>query len=500
MNSKVRVLVLLFSTILFNSCTQSSKQLFNQEVDVNIQLDSSVLSVSVIADSLDVPWEIAWGPDNWIWITEQKGIVSRINPTTGDKVDLLILENVWMKRTSGLLGMIVHPDQKEYPYVFVNYTFERDSQYFSRLERYTYKGDTLIEPKIIMEIPAGTGHNGSRLAFSGKDKLFWATGDIAKTGNAQDINNLNGKILRMDFEGNIPADNPIKDSYVWALGLRNVQGLVSASNGRLYASEHGDAIEDEINLIAPTSNYGWHNIEGMHDQDFEKEFAELHNAVEPIKSWTPTIAPAGLDYYSSDGIPEWKNALLLTTLKGKSLRVLKLSNDGSKVVGEDIFLEGIYGRIRDLCISPEGDVYISTSNHDWNPMSKPHADDDRILRIARVEKAVKSTLTAKDTALELESHNTGEVLYQKYCLACHKNNGKGLPGTFPSLANSPFVADEKSLIPKVLYGFEGEISMPGFNFLSNDELSKLLNYVRRSFGNKSDSLSSDEIQKYRKIN
>jgi len=130
-------------------------------------------------------------------------------------------------------------------------------------------------------------------------------------------------------------------------------------------------------------------------------------------------------------------------------------------------------------------------------MSDPHVDDDRILRIAKVDKASKVPLKVKDKTLELESHNTGEVLYQKYCLACHKNNGKGLTGTFPSLANSDFVNDEGSLIPKVLNGFSGDVSMPAFGFLTNEELSKVLNYVRNSFGNKADSLSNEDIQEYR---
>jgi mono/diheme cytochrome c family protein len=277
--------------------------------------------------------------------------------------------------------------------------------------------------------------------------------------------------------------------------LRNGQGLIDAPNGHLYASEHGDAIEDEINLIKPKGNYGWDVIEGMHDQDYENAYAKQHNAIEPLYSWTPTIAPAGLDYYNSDKIPEWENSLLLTTLKGKSLRVLKLNEQGDKVVDEKIYLENVYGRIRDICISPEGDIYISTSNRDWNPMIEPTAIDDRILRIARVEKAEKVPLKAKDMELEKLSHQTGEVLYQKYCLACHKLNGKGLEGTFPSLAGSKIVANAKDFIPFVLKG--SDKGMPSFKFLNDEELSKILNYVGGAWGNKTDSISEDEVEGFR---
>jgi mono/diheme cytochrome c family protein len=233
----------------------------------------------------------------------------------------------------------------------------------------------------------------------------------------------------------------------------------------------------------------------MHDQDYEKAYAKQHNAIEPLYSWTPTIAPAGLDYYNSDNIPEWKNSLLLTTLKGKSLRLLKLNEQGDKVVDEKIYLENVYGRIRDLCISPEGDIYISTSNRDWNPMIEPTAIDDRILRIARVEKADKTPLKAKDMELEKLSHQTGEVLYQKYCLACHKLNGKGLEGTFPSLAGSKIVANAKDFIPFVLKG--SDKGMPSFKFLNDEELGKILTFVGSSWGNKTDSISADEVERVR---
>lgn len=486
--------------VLFYGCGRSEIE-FEQKVDVNIQLEETALGVSVIADSLQVPWEIAWGPDDHIWITEQSGIISKINPVNGRKEVLLNLDKVWMRRTSGLLGMVVHPNQAKYPYVFVNYTLERDGDYFSRLERYTVKNDTLTNPHTLLEIPAGTGHNGSRLALADQeDRLFWATGDIARTGNAQDPLSLNGKILRLDFDGNIPSDNPNPDSYVWALGFRNIQGLVYAGNGNLYASEHGDAIEDEVNLLLPMKNYGWHNIEGFHDQDFEKEYAEVHHTIEPIKSWTPTIAPAGLDYYSSSTIPEWKSSLILVTLKGQGFRVLKLDDDGEKIIDEKIFLEKEYGRIRDLCISPSGDVYISTSNHDWNPMTEPDQNDDRILRIYKVDKVGEEVMFAKTEAETLEEQGTGEVLYQKYCLACHKGNGKGVGDVFPALAGSPIVANTDQLIPLVLNGYKGEIDMPSFKFMNNKELSKVLTYIRTQWGNEGGEISPEKIESFRSSN
>lgn len=493
---------------LFIGCfSKKPLQSFLQPVDNNLALDSTMLGISVIADSLDVPWEIAWGPDDWIWITEQKGIVSRINPETGKKYILLnITKDVWMKTTPGLLGMAIHPDQKKYPYVFINYTTQRDGKYFSRLVRYTSSRDTLINPKLLLEIPANLGHNGSRIAFSGRDKLFWATGDAQKDGYAQDSSSLNGKILRLNIDGSIPDDNPIQGSYVYARGFRNIQGLVMLPDGKLFTSEHGDAIEDEINLILPLHNYGWQQIEGFHDTEAETLYAAKHRTTEPVKSWTPTIAPAGLDYYFSEAIPEWGHSLLLTTLKGISLRVLKLNADGTSIGSENIFLENKYGRLRDICVSPSGDVYISTSNRDWNPSPGfPKAGDDRILRIAKVKKADHKPMTATHEETKSGPSPNGAVLYSQYCVSCHKEDGKGLKNTFPSLQGSELVSGDKdTLISLLLNGSKGNVrdrsytqQMPAFNFLKDIELAALLTHIRNSWDNKASEIKAEEVTKNR---
>lgn len=357
-----------------NSAIQ--KQGFSQPLDKALTLDSTLLEISVIVENLDTPWEIVWGPDDWIWMTEQKGVVSRVNPQTGEKRKLLTIDDVWQLRTTGLLGMTVHPDQQNYPYVFLIYTTQRGEDYFTKLVRYTYEQDTLIVPKTLLEIPASTSHNGSRVIMAEKDMLFWATGDIQKDGYAQDSTLLNGKILRLTIDGDIPEDNPLPNSYVYAWGFRNMQGLVLSPDGKLYTSEHGGDIEDKVNLILPLHNYGWNN---------EKDIlSDRSSMTPPLRLWTPIIAPAGMAYYSLNKIPEWKNTLLLTTLKVESLRVLKLNENGTKISSEKILLENVYGRLRDICISPAGDVYLSTSNRDWNPSEGfPTPTDDRILRITK---------------------------------------------------------------------------------------------------------------------
>lgn len=252
------------------------------------------------------------------------------------------IAEVWRKRTAGLLGMVVHPKIKENPYLFVNYTVKKDSLLIiNRLVRYEITADTLKNPKVLLEVGGYTAHNGSRLAIGPDQKLYWATGDAYFGEKAQDAKSLNGKILRINIDGSVPSDNPSPNSYVWASGFRNMQGLTFSEKGLLYTSEHGDAIEDEINLIQKGKNYGWPAIEGKEDLPAEEAFALKHQTTPPIKSWTPVIAPAGIAYHNGKGIPEWANSLLLTTLKGKSLRVIKLSDDGRSTKGEEIFSKNI---------------------------------------------------------------------------------------------------------------------------------------------------------------
>ncbi len=243
----------------------------------------------------------------------------------------------------------------------------------------TYENDTLTNAKVLLEIEGANSHNGSRLAFSKDGKLLWATGDLQKKGYAQDSTGLFGKILRLNIDGSVPADNPNKGSLVYAWGFRNMQGLAVSKNGNIFTSEHGDAMEDELNLIKPLQNYGWPEIEGFHDLPQEKALPEIMAERSPSNHGHPPLRLQALICLKPMQIPEWRNSILLTTLKGKALRVLKLNQTGEAITGDEVFLEGKYGRLRDVCVSPSGDVYISTSNQDWNPSPGfPKETDDRI--------------------------------------------------------------------------------------------------------------------------
>jgi glucose/arabinose dehydrogenase len=133
-------------------------------------------------------------------------------------------------------------------------------------------------------------------------------------------------------------------------------------NGKIYSSEHGPTTDDEINIIEKGRNYGWPDVHGYCNESGEQTFCTASNVKEPIEAWTPTIATSGLDYYNNDLIPQWKNSLLLATLKDATLYQLKLDNTSGDISNSNTFFKNKYGRLRDICISPEGKVYICTSN------------------------------------------------------------------------------------------------------------------------------------------
>lgn len=168
------------------------------------------------------------------------------------------------------------------------------------------------------------------------------------------------KYLGLIWTEPFPSDNPITGNPLWSIGHRNAQGLVMVNN-ILYSSEHGPNSDDEINIIEKGRNYGWPEVEGF-CAGSELAFCSANNVREPVKAWTPTLAVCGLDYYNKDLISPWKKSLLLCTLKASRLLQLKLNESNTAVIETNEFLINEYGRLRDICISPDGIVYVCTSN------------------------------------------------------------------------------------------------------------------------------------------
>jgi len=197
----------------------------------------------------------------------------------------------------------------------------------------------------------------------------------------------------MNLDGSVPADNPFPGSLVWTYGHRNPQGLVLASNGKLYSSEHGPTTDDELNLIEKGKNYGWPYVTGYCDTDLEKRFCRDHEVRLPLTVWSPTFGVSGIEYYDHEAIPEWRGSILVTSLKrdtaehyGQRLQQVRLDAEGEHVIGINDYLVGVFGRLREVMASPDGRVFIFTSNREQNRnKTRQRANDDKLIMLRNPE-------------------------------------------------------------------------------------------------------------------
>jgi PQQ-dependent dehydrogenase (s-GDH family) len=431
----------------------------------------------VVARQLSDPWEVTYGPDNFLWMTEAKGYrVSRLDPATGarqvlldvskerqfpryDKIpDSLDGGKPWPQ--GGLMGLALHPQLLQgQPYVYLTYIYRfagaqqpgngslpnHGGNFFTaRLVRYTYDAaaHTLGRPVVLCDtIPASNDHNSGRLLIApvaGRNYLFYSVGDLGagqfsnggRTNHAQNPTSYEGKILRFNLEPDadlntqeawLPNDNPFnttRQSAVWSIGHRNVQGLAYAEiggSGKLYASEHGAFSDDEINLIERGKNYGHPLVLGFADGNYnglaaaasehtslpglwhttyptinsEQANAKALGATyrDPLATFYPlshdflttvltrtrrhdpdeptwkSEAPSSLAVYTATAIPGWHNSLLIPTLKQGKLVRLKLRDDGTAVASDTIMYFKAPVRFRDLAVSPDGTkLYLATDS------------------------------------------------------------------------------------------------------------------------------------------
>lgn len=500
-------------------------------VFAHLRLESTTLEIASVTEGLDAPFALAWGPDDRLWCTQLDGTLWRIDPATGAKDVALRVDDVFYRKSHGLLSLAFHPDFANAPYLYLHYVYQiptRNTEEIvrSRVIRCRWDGTALGAPETVFDgIPGKSFHNGSRMSFGPDGKLYLTTGDAGDTRGSLDPAVISGKVLRLNPDGTIPADNPFPGSPVWTLGHRNAQGLAFGANGRLYASEHGPLNDDEVNLIERGRNYGWPVIEGFIDKPAEIAAARETAFTEPLRAWTPTIAASGLLYYDRPAIPEWRHSLLLATLKGRALRVLSLNAAGDRIEGEHIHLQQRLGRIRDLCLAPNGDLYLVTSNTDWHPRFQPWMYEglpdgpDRIVRLRPVPGPAPADAWTEDLEpLPLMNENwsypatnselqAGQDLYALYCAACHRPDGTGAPGLIPPLTDTDWVKNKNRLLQVVLGGLSGRIEvngefyeqeMPAFRHLSDEDLSAILTYVRASYGNRANAVTPAEVAEERK--
>ena len=314
---------------------------------------------AVVATDFEVPWGVAFLPDGSALVAERDtGAIRRVSER-GDLDHAGDVSEVAARGEGGLLGLAVSPDFRTDQAIFAYFTTSEDN----RVIRLRFDGRAISEPEpILTGIPAGAIHDGGRIEFGPDRKLYVTTGEAGNRRIAQDRSSLGGKVLRINPDGTIPADNPDPASPIWSFGHRNIQGLAWDSAGRLWATEFGSSRWDELNLIEPGANYGWPDVEGR---------AEQPGFVDPHIQWsTDEASPSGLAYF--DG------SLWVASLRGERLWQIPVAADGGLGDPVSLFVEE-YGRLRTVVATPTGTLWFTTSNRDGR--GRPGEGDDRILEI-----------------------------------------------------------------------------------------------------------------------
>jgi len=395
---------LIFSTVL----TTASAQTWT--------VGNTTLTETDLVTGVSLPWELLWGPDDYLWCTTRPGQVLRIDPMTGSYTSVLSL-NVMNNGNDepGLLGMAMHPDWETNPKVFLVYCVGSGWNGSERLSVFDWDGTSLVNEEILLSIGAGGIHNGSRLLMLPDHTLLMTAGDLGNASNAQNLNSLQGKILRLNLDGSVPADNPFPDSYIYTYGNRNTQGLALGPNGLIYASEHGQSSDDEFNIVTAGGHYGWPDVQGFCNSLGEQAFCDNNNVIEPLKVWTPCVAVNGIEYYNHPAIPEWQNSVLLSVLGGLSglyerLSILHLNEDGTAIVSEDELFSSFNQRIRDVAVNPyTGAVYVA-----FNGVSYPGSGPNIIKEFANDAFTSSVDVVAKTPQMTCFPNPTSDKLQVRY--------------------------------------------------------------------------------------
>ena len=322
--------------------------------------------VQILATNLEKPWAIDFAGDK-IFVTEKAGQVRVIESGVllDDPLATLRTANVF---GGGLLGIAVHPAFDNNHFIYVYYTYEKDGVLWNKILRITESNNKLDAAKTIFDnIPGSVYNNGGIMKFGPDGKLYVGTGYVSDSHGPQDIQSLEGKILRLNDDGTIPNDNPFSDSPVFSFGHMNTKGLGWDNEGNLFVTEMGPSKNDEINLVQPGGNYGWP----------EQECSGSEQFVDPINCYDPAIEPGGIVFYYGDKI-KLENSLVLASLRASHLFNLEIDED--EVKSQTSILSGV-GRIRDVAVGPDGYLYLITSNTDGKGF--PDASDDKLLRIVK---------------------------------------------------------------------------------------------------------------------
>jgi len=339
--------------------------------------------VVTVAEGLVQPWSIAFVPGGDVLITERPG---RLRIVRGGKLlptPVAGVPEVAYENQGGLLEVALHPHFATNRFVYLTYAKKRPdgTGNTTALVRATFEKDALTGVTQLFEsVSTGRGHFGGKIAFDGKGHLFLTLGDrqVPPEGNleahpAQNLSNHHGKVVRLNEDGTVPADNPFvgragAKPEIWSYGHRNVQGIaIDPATGNVWTNEHGPQGGDELNLERAGKNYGWPVIGfGVNYTTGKAIHAGTHKEgmEQPLHIWVPSIGISGAMFYTGDRFPQWKGQLFIAGMPGEQLGRVTLA--GEKVLSRETILPGV-GRIRDIRQGLDGFIYLATEDRDGKP-------------------------------------------------------------------------------------------------------------------------------------
>ena len=326
-----------------------------------------------VTEGLGIPWGMAFVSNTQLLITEREGRIKLLDTQTKTLSLLQGAPNVLADGQGGLLDVAVPPDFAAGDWIYFTFVRNKDDVGVTVLARAKLTANKLVHWQDLLETQSATDttyHFGSRIAFDEKNHVYFGVGDRGERPNSQDLTNHAGSVMRLYRDGSIPQDNPFIQRNnvlpeIWSYGHRNPQGIAyDYTNKRLWLIEHGPRGGDEINLVLPGRNYGWPVIsygkeywgpmavgEGTHREGMEQ----------PIKQYTPSIAPGSLLFYSGKAFPAWRGNLFAGALKLRHINRVTLNKEGV-AIAEERLLTNLDERIRALVESPQGWLYFSTDS------------------------------------------------------------------------------------------------------------------------------------------
>lgn len=352
--------------------------------------------VEVLQNQLDHPWALAFLPDDrGMLITLRGGELKRWRQGEGLSAAISGVPQVWANGQGGLLDVALAPDFAQSRRVWLSYAeageegkagtavgYGRLSDDERRLEN--FRVVFRQQPKL------STGnHFGGRLVFDGKGYLFIGLGENNQRATAQDLDKLQGKVVRLTEDGRVPDDNPFVGragarAEIWSYGIRNPQGMaMNPWSHTLWLNEHGPRGGDEINIPQKGKNYGWplatHGVNYSGLAIPEAQGTAVAGTEAPLFVWKQSPAVSGMAFYDAQTFPQWRNKLFIGALKDQSLIVLRVN--GEKVHEETRLLGDRGKRIRDVRVGPDGYLYLLTDESNGELLKVSPATQDQVTGI-----------------------------------------------------------------------------------------------------------------------